>query len=108
MTATCETIKPNWGSSAMRRCPTCNRFLRIETKNEVSLGKCPTCAGAWFDRQALDRLWARMRQVQMEWEKGHNPPRPGLYDLDHVDSQCRSLSKAEREKRLAELLRIFE
>jgi len=94
----------------MRRCPKCNRFLRIVTKNEVSLEKCPTCDGAWFDRQALDQVWARMRQVQMEWEKDHNPPRPrpGLYDLDHVDSQSPSLSKAERERRLAELLRIFE
>lgn len=110
MTAADEMKKPNRRSSAMRRCPKCNRFLRIETRNEVSLGKCPTCDGAWFDRQALDKVWARMRQVQMEWEKDHNParPRPGLYDLDHVDSQCPSLSKAERERRLAELLRIFE
>jgi len=94
----------------MRRCPKCNRFLRIVIRDEVTLEKCPACDGVWLDRQALDKVWARMRQLQMEWEKDHNParPRPGLYDLDHVDSQCPSLSKTERERRLAEILRIFE
>lgn len=94
----------------MRRCPKCNRFLRIVAQSDVELGNCPTCDGAWFDREALDKVWARLRQVQIDWEKEHYPtrPRPGLYDLDHMDLQCSSVSRAEREKRWSELLRIFE
>ncbi len=94
----------------MRRCPRCNRFMRIVTKNDVALENCPTCNGAWFDRQALDRVLGRMRQVQLEWEEQHKPacPRPGLYDLDHVDCQRPSMSGAKRDKRWSELLEIFE
>jgi Zn-finger nucleic acid-binding protein len=84
--------------------------MRSVTKNDVALENCPTCNGAWFDRHTLDQVWARMRLVQMEWEKENKPasPRAGLYDLDHVDSLCPSMPKAERDKRWSELLGIFE
>ena len=94
----------------MGRCPKFNGLLRIETNKDVSLGRCPTGDGAWFNRQALDKVWARIRQEQMEWEKEHNlpRPRPGLYDLDHVDGQRPSISKTENNKRWSELMGLFK
>jgi hypothetical protein len=66
------------------------------------------CRGAGFDRRAQGMVWAWLRQLQIEWERQQNPARPRLYDLDHIDSQCPCLSKAEMERRWTELMRLFE
>lgn len=94
----------------MRRCPKCNRFLRQVSNRELSLEICQTCRGAWFSRAELDKVWARLRQLQLDVEEQLEPNRvrPGLYDLDHQDSPRPSLTTMERKKRWSELIEMFE
>lgn len=101
---------PNRRSSDMRRCPRCYHLMRMVKKNAVTLEQCPICKGAWFDQETLVKLWARMRQLQMAPDIQHEEarPRPGLYDLDHVDRQRPSMAKADHDKRWSELLEVFE
>jgi Zn-finger nucleic acid-binding protein len=79
-------------------------------KSAVTLEQCAICKGAWFDQETLVKLWARVRQLQMASDREHKEarPRPGLYDLDHVDRQRPSMAKADHDKRWSELLEIFE
>ncbi|MGZ8424910.1 MAG: zf-TFIIB domain-containing protein [Candidatus Binatia bacterium] len=94
----------------MRRCPRCFHLMRMVKKSAVTLEQCAICKGAWFDQETLVKLWARVRQLQMASDREHKEarPRPGLYDLDHVDRQRPSMAKADHDKRWSELLEIFE
>lgn len=101
---------PNRSSSDRRRCPRCYQSMRMVKKSAMTLEQCPLCKGAWFDQETLVKLRARVRQLQLASDREHKEarPRPGLYDLDHVDRQRPSIAKADHDKLWSELLEIFE
>ncbi len=37
------------------RCPNCGQELRASAREGISVGECPQCGGAWFDRGELRR-----------------------------------------------------
>jgi Zn-finger nucleic acid-binding protein len=84
--------------------------LRQVSIHELSSEVRQTCRGDWLSRADLDKICAPLRQLQLDVEEQIEPkrPRPGLYDIDHRDSQLPRLTTMERKKRWSELIEIFE
>ena len=84
--------------------------MRKHAHHGVTVEKCPSCNGTWFPRKELDKLWARVRQLQLEFETrgSQSPVRPGLYDLDHCDERSSETTETQRRKQWTALLEILQ
>ena len=94
----------------MSMCPACGTILRKRSQHAIVVEKCPSCNGAWFPRKELDKLWARVRQLQLDLEtRGKQPAvRPGLYDLDHCYTGGSSTTEIQRRQQWTAILELLE
>jgi Zn-finger nucleic acid-binding protein len=80
------------------------------TKTGVLIDLCPECRGVWLERGELEKILARVRAVEREWEedqarvesRGQDYPQPGRYDRRY------SGEGRYRKKRWTEIFDIFD
>jgi Zn-finger nucleic acid-binding protein len=61
-------------------CPRCGVLLNELTKAGVLIDVCDRCHGAWLDRGELEKITARLRELEREWSdpgvRSDAPARP--------------------------------
>jgi Zn-finger nucleic acid-binding protein len=73
------------------KCPRCDTLLNEITKAGVLVDACPRCLGMWLDRGELEKIGARLREVEREWSepvpaaRRDEPPRAWRRDDDDDD-----------------------
>jgi Zn-finger nucleic acid-binding protein len=45
------------------KCPKCDALLNEVTRAGVLIGVCPRCLGIWLERGELEKIGARLREV---------------------------------------------
>ena len=86
------------------KCPKCEVVVNEVTRAGVLVDVCPRCLGMWLDRGELEKIAARLREVERDhddddrYERGHDSYR--RYDDDP--------RRYPKKKRWSELFEIFD
>jgi Zn-finger nucleic acid-binding protein len=84
------------------KCPKCDALLNEVTRAGVLVDVCPRCLGMWLERGELEKVTARLREVERD-EDDRYAPRPE-YPPRYEDDPRRY----PRKKRWTDLFEIFD
>jgi Zn-finger nucleic acid-binding protein len=88
------------------KCPRCGNLLNEIAKAGVLVDLCDRCLGMWLDRGEMEKITARLRELEREWDgrwRESDDRRPGWRDDD--DDRYRDPRK---KKRWTEMFDIFD
>jgi Zn-finger nucleic acid-binding protein len=86
------------------KCPKCSTLLNEVTKAGVLIDVCDRCLGVWLERGELEKIPARLRQLEQDMNDDvRRPParEPAWGESDHD-------RRAPRRRRWCEMLDIFD
>ena len=85
------------------KCPKCGTLLNEVTKAGVAIDVCDRCLGIWLERGELEKITARLRQLEHDMNDDARPPfrEPAWRDDD--DDR-----RAPRRRRWSDMLDIFD
>jgi Zn-finger nucleic acid-binding protein len=93
------------------KCPKCDALLNEITRAGVLVDVCPRCLGMWLERGELEKIAARLREVERDRDDderhpgGPGPFRPYDDDRRRYDDDPRRYPK---KKRWTDLFEIFD
>ena len=86
------------------KCPKCDALLSEVTRAGVLIDVCPRCLGMWLERGELEKIAARLREVERDRDDderyGRGPEPVGRYDDD--------ARRYPKKKRWTDLFEIFD
>ena len=87
------------------KCPKCNALLNEVTKAGVLIDVCDRCLGIWLERGELEKITARLRQLEhdMNDDVRRPPAREPAWRDDEYDER-----RAPRRKRWSDMFDIFD
>lgn len=86
------------------KCPRCSVLLNEITKAGVLVDVCDRCLGIWLDRGEMEKIAARLRQVEREWDDDRLPP-ADVGDVRHASAEH---DRYRKKKRWSDLFDIFD
>ena len=100
------------------KCPRCDTLLNEITKAGVLVDACPRCLGIWLDRGELEKIGARLREVEREWGEpapvGHREETPRGWRRHDDDDRRREWRRDDdddrykRKKKWSDIFEIFD
>jgi uncharacterized protein len=87
------------------KCPKCSTLLNEVTKAGVLIDVCDRCLGVWLERGELEKITARLRQLEQDMNDDvRRPParEPAWRDDDDDDR------RAPRRRRWSDMFDIFD
>jgi Zn-finger nucleic acid-binding protein len=67
------------------KCPKCEVLLNEVTRAGVLVDVCPRCLGMWLERGELEKIAARLREVERDDDDHRDGRRPEAYRRDEDD-----------------------
>jgi uncharacterized protein len=99
------------------KCPRCDVLLNEITKAGVLVDACPRCLGIWLDRGELEKIGARLREIERDWAERPSAPGAGAppgWRRDDDDDRRRPWRSGDhddrphRKKRWSDIFEIFD
>lgn len=86
------------------KCPKCSTLLNEVTKAGVLIDVCDRCLGVWLERGELEKITARLRQLEQDMndEVRPSPAREPAWRDDDDDR------RAPRRRRWSDMFDIFD
>ena len=84
------------------KCPKCDSLLSEVTKAGVLIDVCPSCLGMWLERGELEKISARIRDIERDQDddERYRPESFGRYEHERHGHP--------KKKRWSDLFEIFD
>lgn len=94
------------------KCPKCEVLVNEVMRAGVLVDVCPRCLGMWLERGELEKIAARLREVERDDDDDHRYPRHPESHRRYDDDDARRYEDDPRryakKKRWTDLFEIFD